>query len=155
MQRLLIPDCSFIWLFLGDYKALVFSHQRITSCFPADIELQNLLFLAHHSVYSNCAWFRMEHTMHDYELPCSYVGFFQVFPFPANYRRRVSDDWVSEIADSCCLVLAREHAVHNPPQSVFVLKGGVSVCLFVIVAECLQDSNAFVAHAYVIYPTLW
>ena len=27
MQRLLIPSCSFIWLFPGGYKALAFSHQ--------------------------------------------------------------------------------------------------------------------------------
>ena len=45
MQRIFIPGCSFIWLFLGGYEALAFSHQRVTFCFPADIGLQALFFL--------------------------------------------------------------------------------------------------------------
>ena len=47
MQRLLILDCSFIWLFSGGYEALAFSHQRVTFGFPAEIGLQALFFLAH------------------------------------------------------------------------------------------------------------
>ena len=35
----------------------------------------------------------MEHTMHDHELSCAYVGFCQVFPSLADYRRWISDDW--------------------------------------------------------------
>ena len=47
-QRLLIPSCSFIWLFPGGYyKRLAFSHQRVTICLPSDIGLRALLFLAH------------------------------------------------------------------------------------------------------------
>ena len=47
MKRLLIPGCSFIWLFPNGYEALAFSHQRVTFCFPADIGLQALVFLGH------------------------------------------------------------------------------------------------------------
>ena len=47
MQRLLIPGCSFIWLFSGGCKTLAFSHRLITICFPADIELEALPILAH------------------------------------------------------------------------------------------------------------
>ena len=45
--RLLIPGCSFIWLFSDGYKALAFSDQWVTFCFTADIGLQALLFLVH------------------------------------------------------------------------------------------------------------
>ena len=48
MQRLLIPGCSLIWLFPSGDEALAFSHLRATPCFPADIGLQALFFLAHH-----------------------------------------------------------------------------------------------------------
>ena len=37
MQRLLIPGCSFIWLFPGGYEAFAFSHQWVIFCFTADI----------------------------------------------------------------------------------------------------------------------
>ena len=47
MQKLLIPGCCFIWLFPGGYEVLALSHQRVIFCFPADIGLQTLLFLAH------------------------------------------------------------------------------------------------------------
>ena len=73
--------------------------------------------------------------MHGHELSCSYVDFFQVFFSPADYRRRVSDDWDSESVDCCHLVLTRELAPQNPPHSVSVLGGGFAAYLFVIVAE--------------------
>ena len=47
MQKLLIPGCSFIWIFPGGYETLALSHQRVSFCFPADIGLQALFFLAH------------------------------------------------------------------------------------------------------------
>ena len=65
--------------------------------------------------------------MHVHELPCSYVGFFQVFSSPADYRRWVSDDWDSKSVDCCHLVLARELASQNLPYSVSVLGGGFAV----------------------------
>ena len=77
----------------------------------------------------------MEHTMHGHELPCSYVGFFQVFPSPADYHRWVLDDWNSESVDCCYLFLARELAPQNPLHSVSVLGGGFAAYLFVIVAK--------------------
>ena len=49
MQKLFIPGCSFIWLFSGGYEVLAFCHQRVTFCFPAALELQALLFLAHNN----------------------------------------------------------------------------------------------------------
>ena len=45
--RLFIIGCRFLWLFSGGYKAFAFSHQLVTFCFPADIRLEVLLFLAH------------------------------------------------------------------------------------------------------------
>ena len=72
--------------------------------------------------------------MYAHELPCSYVGFFQVFS-SADYRRWVSNDWDSKSIDCCHLVLARELAPQDPPHSVSVLGGGFATYLFVIVAE--------------------
>ena len=92
----------------------------------------------------------MEHTMHSHELPCSYVGVFQVFSSPADYRRWVSDDWDSENVDCSHLFLARELALQNPPHSVSLLRGGFAEYLFVIVAKRLQDAKVFVALVYVI-----
>ena len=73
--------------------------------------------------------------MHGHELSCSYVDFFQEFLSPADYRRWISDDWDSKGVDCCHLVLARELASQNPPNSVSVLRGGFAAYLFVIVAE--------------------
>ena len=47
MHGHLIPGCSFLWLFSGGYEALAFGHQRVTFCFPDDIGLSAVLFLAH------------------------------------------------------------------------------------------------------------
>ena len=96
----------------------------------------------------------MEHTMHGLELPCSHVGFFQVFSSPADYHRWVSDVWDSDSLDCCHLILARELAPQNPLHSVFVLGGGVLAYIFVIIDKWLQDSKVVVALVYVIYLTL-
>ena len=48
-----------------------------------------------------------------------------------------------------------ELAPQSLSHSVYVLRGGFAAYLFVIVAECLQDSKVFVALVYVIYLTLW
>ena len=77
--------------------------------------------------------------MHGLELPCSHVGFFQVFSSPADYRRWVSDDWDSESVDCCHLVLARELAPQNPRYSVSVLGGGVPL------RHCCRMTARFVA----------
>ena len=73
--------------------------------------------------------------MHSHELSCSYVGFFQIFSSPGDYRRWVSDDRDSESVDCCHLVFARELASQNPNHSVSVLRDGFAANLFVIVAE--------------------
>ena len=52
------------------------------------------------------------------------------------------------------MVVARELALQSLPHSVSVLGCGFATYLFVIVAECLQDSIVFVAIVYVIYLTL-
>ena len=88
-------------------------------------------------VWSSCAWLRIEHTKHSHEFPCFYVGFFQVFLSPADYRCWVSGDWNSESVDCCPFVLARELAPQNHPHSVSVLGGGFAAYLFAIVAEWL------------------
>ena len=77
----------------------------------------------------------MEHTMHGHELCCFYVGFFQVFSFPADYHRWVLDDCDSENVDCCLFILAGALAPQNLPHLVSVLRGGFAAYLFVIVAK--------------------
>ena len=89
MPRFFIPSGSFISLFLGSFEELAIFHQWATFCFPADIRLKALLFLAHNifdavqtfsffylvGVLSSCAQLGMEHTMHSHELALMSVFF--------------------------------------------------------------------------------